>query len=228
MRIASRVLVSGSNNFLLVRDLVYSLDDGTAVGGSALSFFVDATGKVSGAVVPAGAGSAVNGALVLGNITIAVDPGAYTGQYRLGGGDFLSGRSNVVQIPGLVTNVNAGGQAAYFTPATSGITPPSVVLTIGAQSFTFSFSLTPATIVSGFTAQVATFVAAAAVPAPLGAGLGAGLQAALSIAAVSPAAAGAIVTAEILVLNSALALGLITPAANAALVASLNLLRAAF
>jgi hypothetical protein len=121
-------LTSGSQSFTLVPDLAYSLDDGSAIGGSSLVFQLDPAGQVSGAVTPTGAGSAVGGKLVFGNIHVGVDPGGYAGTYQIGSGVPLSGSSDVVLIPGLATVLSALGTAATFTPSPAGVTPPSLTL----------------------------------------------------------------------------------------------------
>ena len=136
----SHALASGVQTVVLVPALSYTIDNGSSVGGSALAFALDAAGHV-GAVTPPTAATGAASSLVFGNVAVSVDPGTYAGTYLLGGYQSLTGRTAPVLIPDLLTVLAAGAGVAYVTPRPTGVTPPSVTLTVAGQPQTFTLSI---------------------------------------------------------------------------------------
>jgi FIMAH domain-containing protein len=133
---------TGMQTLVLVPGLVYGIDNGSEVGGSGFPFSVDLTGSVSSTSTSAtGSGST----LTFANVLVWTDPNGYTGTYRIGGVQGLSGAAGAVLIPGLVAALVALDQVAYITVGATAVTPSSVTLEIGGAARTFTFSAVSST-----------------------------------------------------------------------------------
>ena len=127
---------SGVTDFVVVPGLLYSIDNGAEIGGSAFAVYVGAGGAV--AIVPAATSATASGTTVtLSNITVQVNPGTYTGQYRIGAIDGLQGLVNIVLIPTLSDALTINGVGGVFTPGLCEVSPPSLALAQG----TFNLSI---------------------------------------------------------------------------------------
>ncbi len=133
--------LTGLETIVLVPALVYGVDTGAEVGGSAFYFQIDAAGRVSTAS-PAAVGS--GSTLTFNNVSVAINPSLYTGRYFVTAFSptAFTGPRTVVLVPGLVYGVDNGSfvgpSAFYFTVSGSGqvtTTSPAAVGTGNTLTF---------------------------------------------------------------------------------------------
>lgn len=117
---------------------------------TAFLFMVNASGVITGAIdlehylartIGASMATANGSVLSLKTINVRVDPTNYTQSYRIGGYSLGTGVRTLTLIPGLATGLIAANDVSgVFIPDVSAVNPPSLVLNILGQSYTFLFN----------------------------------------------------------------------------------------
>ena len=130
--------ISGRQSFIMIPGLLYAFDAGT--GSYEQTFKLDANGSPTN-ISPSGFAAGINNILVLANVSVRVDPTNYGGNYLLNDRIF-SGIQDLVLIPEVRFYVAVNNSVGYFMPTQTSVTPPSVTLNSGAQ--TFNFYIVPA------------------------------------------------------------------------------------
>ncbi|MBI5367686.1 MAG: hypothetical protein HZA54_11665 [Planctomycetes bacterium] len=144
---AAAVSLYGRTTVVLVPDLLYRLRNGSSetspTAASHCFFALDATGRV-GQIVnavtggPSLAATPTSTGLALNNVQVFVDPGGFTAAYTLGAYSSDRGPVSHVLIPDLLTPLTASSQKGTFVPNLTGVTPPSLLLTISGVPYLFS------------------------------------------------------------------------------------------
>jgi hypothetical protein len=138
------VQLQGTQALVLVPDLEYSIDDGSAitVAGVASDFLfaLDAAGNVASAVSPSAAALGSGATLGFNSVSLSVNPGTYAGVYSTSADPTtgLSGTQTIVLLNGLTAYIVVGAEGDYFVPGPSGASTPTLAYSGGV---TLSLSL---------------------------------------------------------------------------------------
>lgn len=103
---------TGTQTLGLMPGLLYTLDDGAEIGGSAFAFFVDGAGQVSTTSIAA---SGTGNVLTLSNTLLRLTS-TCSGSYSITGYPNLSGSADVTLIPGLKVVVTTPEGSTTITP----------------------------------------------------------------------------------------------------------------
>lgn len=109
----------GDQSLSVLPGLLYSLDNGTAIGGSAFIFALDAAGQViSHGVAASGNGSSLR----LNSVAITINPHAYAGSYTVSSysPQSWSGSQTLELLPGLAYGLQVGSRSISFSLDASG------------------------------------------------------------------------------------------------------------
>src|SRR5579871_38684 len=115
---------TGAQAFNVPPGIVYTIDNGQSIGGSAFPIVVDAAGHVS---TTSGAATAAGNVLTFANVVIHVDPTAAGGPVSVGPYENLTQPTDVILIPTLTIVVTTPTGSALATPSVGVIeTVPSL------------------------------------------------------------------------------------------------------
>jgi len=114
---------TGTQTFNVLPGLLYTVDDGAEIGGSAFAIFVDGSGQVS---TTSDAGSGAGSVLTLANLIVHVDATACGGSYSRGPYKELTGPADVGLIPSLAVVITTAEGSAVIAPALGPVAVPSL------------------------------------------------------------------------------------------------------